>query len=263
VGSDAWVFAGRGAQEVDYTDALHWTPAGWAKPVRIGATMVQAAAGAAGQVWVFGTPLSYDQVGLVAHYNGKSWTNGPFALNGTAAAALSVSDVWAGGTTATGLGIEHWNGHAWRATPLPSLGLGSAAPSIAAFVTGITAVTADDVWAVIGTYASTGTNLPGTIVLHWNGQKWTRGGFPYAGSADSPVASDGHGGIWLATSSGSGAQTTEWLCHDSDGHWTRTAVTSLASDVFYLTWIPGTQSLWAAGDQANSGLNAVILKYGR
>jgi hypothetical protein len=259
--SNAWVFAGRGTQGVDYTDALHWTGQGWAKPVRIGDTMVQAAAGAAGQVWVFGTPLAYGQVGLVAHYNGKSWSHGPFPLNGTAAAALSVSDVWAGGTTTTGLGIEHWNGHAWRATPLPSLGLGSLSPAIAAFVTGITAVSAADVWAVIGTYSSTGTNPPGTIVLHWDGSRWTRVGFPYRGSADSPVAADGHGGIWLATSNGSGAQATDWICHDSGGHWTRTAVTSLASDIFYLAWIPGTRSLWAAGDQANTDY-AVILKYG-
>ena len=260
--ANAWIFAGRGLQQVDYTDALHWTGNGWAKPVRIGDTMVQAAAGAAGQVWAFGTPLAYGQVGLFAHYNGKSWTHGSFPVNGTAAAALSVSDVWAGGTTATGLGIEHWNGRAWRATPLPSLGLGSPAETTGAFVAGITALSADDVWAVIGTYASTGTNPPGTIVLHWDGGKWTRVGFPYAGSASSPVAADGHGGIWLAMFYGSGAQATEWICHDSAGHWTRTSVTSLVSDTFYLTWIPGTRSLWAAGDQADNGLNAVLLKYG-
>jgi len=260
--SNVWVFAGRGLQQVDYTDALHWTGSGWTKPVRIGDTMVGAAAGAGGQVWAFGTPLAYGQAGLFAHYDGKSWTHGPFPVDGTAAAALSVSDVWAGGTTATGLGIEHWNGHAWRATPLPSLGLGLSAPTIGAFVTGITALSADDVWAVIGTYASTGTNPPGTIVLHWNGEEWTRVGFPYPGSASSPVAADGHGGIWLAMFYGSGEQATQWICHDSDDHWSRTSVTSLVSDTFYLTWIPGTRSLWAAGDQASDGLNGVILKYG-
>ena len=83
--ANAWIFAGRGLQQVDYTDALHWTGHGWARPVRIGDTMVQAAAGAAGQVWAFGTPLAYGQVGLFAHYNGKSWTHGSFPVNGTAA----------------------------------------------------------------------------------------------------------------------------------------------------------------------------------
>jgi hypothetical protein len=259
--SSAWVFAGRGLQEVDYTDALHWAGDGWASPVRLGDTMIQAAAGAAGQVWAFGTPLGYGQAGFVAHCNGKSWTRGSFPVNGTAAAALSPDDVWVGGTTATGLGIEHWNGHAWQATPLPGLGLGSD-PGIVGDVVGIAAVSPDDVWADIGTNASTGTNPPGTIVLHWNGTKWARIGFPYAGAASSPVASDGHGGIWLAMFSGSGAQAPVWLCHDSGGHWTRTSVTSLSSLIFYLAWIPGTRSLWAEGDQAANGVNAVVLKYG-
>lgn len=28
--SNAWIFAGRGTESVDYTDALHWTGKGWA-----------------------------------------------------------------------------------------------------------------------------------------------------------------------------------------------------------------------------------------
>ena len=101
-------------------------------------------------------------------------------------------------------------------------------------------------------------------MLHWNGRAWSRVAFPYLGSAFSPIASDSHGGIWLATASGAGGNTVMWFDHYA-GHWTRVKVPSggrVPPEVFYLSWIPGTRSLWAADgvDFADDG--EAVLTYG-
>lgn len=259
--SNAWVFALRGAESIDYTQALHWTGRGWAAPVRLDSFIEAAVAPSPASVWAFGAVETQSWPGYVAHFNGKTWTRGSFPITATAAGALSATDIWAGGTSGgpNGAAIEHWNGHAWRSTPLPSLGLGSGALKIVGIL-GIAAVTAGDVWAdasVVG-----GKNAPETIILHWNGKAWARVPFPFPLSADSAVAADGHGGIWLAADGGSNG--TIWFCHYSGGRWSRTLVPSNDGAqplVFNLSSIPGTRSLWAAGTDLND-LNAPILKYG-
>jgi hypothetical protein len=70
---------------------------------------------------------------------------------------------------------------------------------------------------------------------------------------------------WLATASGASGSTVLWFDHYAGGHWTRVKVPSgddVQPEVFYLSWIPGTRSLWAAGevDFANDG--EAVLKYG-
>jgi hypothetical protein len=261
--ANAWVLAGRGAESVDYTDALHWTGNRWAAPVRLGAAIQAAVAPSATQLWAFGEPPT-NAPGYFAHFNGRTWTHGSFPFNGTAAAARSASDVWVGGNGARGLGIEHWNGHQWRATALPKLGLTGNDLSFAN-VQGFADIGPRDVWADISTLNNSGTNPPGTILLHWNGKAWSRVKFPYIGSATASVGYDGHGGIWLVTWNGTGAHLTLWFDHYSGGRWTRVKVPSSHGEqpeVFNLAWIPGSRSLWAAGgvDFANDG--EAILKYG-
>ena len=208
-GSNAWVLAARGAESVDYTEALHWTGKRWTAPVRLDAAIQAAIAPSATQLWAFGLPAVYGRTGYFAHFNGKTWTHGSFPISGTAAAARSASDVWVGGDTANGLGIEHWDGHRWHVTPLPDLGLGSgSALRYFADIVGLADVASNDVWADIGVLNATGTNPPGTIILHWNGKAWSRVRFPYVGNAMTPVAYDGHGGIWLVTADGSGNNLT-------------------------------------------------------
>jgi hypothetical protein len=209
----------------------------------------------------------YRQAGYFAHFNGKTWRHGSFPLSGTAAAARSASDVWVGGDTADGVGIEHWDGHRWHVTPLPDLGLGSGSTvRYFADILGLADVASNDVWADVGVLNSTGTNPPGTVLLHWNGKAWSRVRFPYGGNAVTPVTYDGHGGIWLVTADGTGNNPTQWFDHYTGGHWTRVRVPSRAGEqpeMDNLSWIPGTRSLWATGgvDFANDG--EAILKYGR
>jgi hypothetical protein len=269
--SNAWVFAGRGTQSVEYTDALHWTGKGWAAPVRLNTAIEAAIAPSATQVWAFGAGTAVGQSGYVAHFNGRTWSHGSFPFTGTAVGATSASDVWAGGSfgfasSGPQLGIEHWNGRAWRAAPLPSLGLptGGGPVSVIAFVVGVAALTPRDAWADIAVFGGIGGNVPGTVVLHWNGRAWKRVAFPYGGNASAPVVSDGHGGIWLAGFEGSGPASRQWFYHYAGGRWSRAAAPKEQGQqplVLSLSWIPGTRSLWAIGlDSADDGSS--ILKYG-
>src|SRR5215470_1576469 len=145
--ANAWIAAYRGAESVDWTDMLHWTGGRWPAPVRLPAMIQAAIAPSATQLWAFGDGTKPDQPGYVTHFTDGTWIFGSFPLAGTAAAALSPTDVWVGGNTATGRpGMEHWDGRRWQATPLPDLGLG-APPLLGVAVEGIAAVKPDDVWA--------------------------------------------------------------------------------------------------------------------
>jgi len=264
-GVNAWVLAARGTESVQYTDALHLTGTQWGAPVRLDADIEAAVAPSAGQLWAFGQPSASGSPGYVAHFNGRTWTHGPFPFSGTAADARSASDVWVGGGGGRArLGLEHWNGSRWHPTPLPNLHLSASDLLLASFV-GIADLGPRNVWADITTQNDTSANPPGTILLHWNGKAWSRVAFPYLGSAFSPVTSDGHGGIWLASGSGAGNSTTLWFDHFAGGRWSRARVPTGHGEqpnVFFLSWIPGTRSLWAAGgvDYANDG--EAVLKYG-
>jgi len=204
------------------------------------------------------------QAGYFAHFNGRRWTHGQFPISGTAAAARSAGDVWVGGNTANGLGIEHWDGHRWHDTPLPPLGLGSGS-ALFVDILGLADIASNAVWADIGVLNSTGANPPGTIILHWNGRAWSRVRFPYVGNAVTPVAYDGHGGIWLVTAKGSGSNLTLWFDHDSGGRWTRVLVPRRNGEqpsMDNLSWIPGTRSLWGTGGVDFDNDGEAVLKYG-
>jgi hypothetical protein len=262
--SNVWIAAYRGTESVDYTDMLHWTGAGWAKPVRLPTAIQAAVAPSATELWAFGDGTTQAQTGYVAHFTGQTWARGPFPLAATVAAALSPNDVWVGGTVSFGQpGFEHWDGHQWRATPLPALCLCTPTPHAVigiVAVLGIAAVQPDDVWADISAVGS--SNPHNAVLLHWNGTAWARATFPYAGTAVSPITSDGHGGLWLVLDVG--AKHELWFCHYNAGRWTRTPVPRRSGkqpEVFNLVWIPGTDSQWAAG-LSFASVDTAILKYG-
>ena len=266
-GTNAWVLAARGTDEVAYTDALHLNGNRWAAPVRLDAAIQTAVAPSPTELWAFGEPSWSGPPGYFAHFNGRTWTHGSFPFIGTASAARSASDVWVGGggDGTAPLGIEHWNGRQWHITPLPDLGV-PPTDLLWATINGLADDGPGDVWADISTSADASGNRPGTIILRWNGKAWSRVAFPYAGSASSPVASDGHGGIWLATASGAGDDTIEWFDHYAGGGWSRVRAPSgdgEQPEVLYLSSMSGTGSMWAAGqvDFANDG--EAILTYGR
>jgi hypothetical protein len=96
-----------------------------------------------------------------------------------AVSALSVSDAWAFGDFADGIGtlqplLEHWDGATWEEVP------GGAIPD--GLLSGGVALSSNDVWAVGGRQQS----LPArTLTEHWDGSTWTVVPSPSPGRRDA------------------------------------------------------------------------------
>ena len=138
---------------------------------------------------------------LIEHWNGSRWSVVPSPTIGTggrltAVAAISPTDAWAIGLYTPDISgdqrtlIEHWNGRQWSIV----------ANSFSSFFTefhGITAISANDVWAV-GTYTNgtqvvrnrtwaIATRTNGTLVVHWDGKRWSIVPSPNPGQASNAL----------------------------------------------------------------------------
>jgi hypothetical protein len=101
-------------------------------------------------------------------------------------AVRSASDVWAVGSASSDgpnqTLIEHWDGSAWTVVPSPS-------PGVSAKLTSVRSLSTSNAWAVgafdpgdpAGTSSTFGVR---TLVLHWNGIKWTSVTSPNLGSGN-------------------------------------------------------------------------------
>ena len=116
---------------------------------------------------------------LIQHWNGTGWRvvpgptlSTPSTL--TAVAAVSTNDVWAvGASNYTTLTLElskslivHRDGARWNIVPGPDLG------GMYSVLTDVTALSANDVWAV-GSMTSPNSDQWQTLIVHWNGQQWS------------------------------------------------------------------------------------------
>lgn len=125
-------------------------------------------------IWVAGSNyISPTAQGLLAHWDGSRWklSTFPDVYQFNQLNARTPDDIWAiGQPIASGISqVEHWNGQKWSVMPLPPL---ASAADYTVYLSGITAVTASDVWAV-GTLRVNGQEEQ-FLVLHWNGKTWQR-----------------------------------------------------------------------------------------
>jgi hypothetical protein len=150
-------------------------------------------------IWAVGcSGLCNGPGSLILHGNGKTWSRvaspdpGPGLDELTGVSAVSADDIWAVGydcNTANCLGsanvygtlILHWNGTKWStvASPDPS--------TIINQLFGVTAVSADDVWAAGAETPNPATLKSSTLILHWNGTKWLRVSSPNVGGASNTI----------------------------------------------------------------------------
>lgn len=166
--------------------------------------------------WIANSQNAYQT--LILHWNGTMWKRAPSQNPGgssndnilQAVAAVSASNAWAVGSAfTTGFAqplIEHWNGKAWRSVPAPS-----PSPSVPSWLTGVTAISARDAWAV-GSYGSTDQH---TLIEHWNGKSWRRVRSPSPGlSAVLVGVASSRTSIWAVGyyNSGGPAQTLAVHC---------------------------------------------------
>jgi hypothetical protein len=196
----------------------HWNGTAWT------ATTVESnneflfggSADATNDAWAVGFHGS-DNIGTSAmHWDGTTWKSVPTpnAGEGTnklnAVLALAPNNVWAVGFStpaappkraATLTLIEHFDGTSWAVVPSPNVGPNSANQSNR--LLGLTANSANDIWAFGSYFAADGSGHQMTLLLHWDGTSWTiasspsptKGGFPcdllWAGVVPSP------GDLWI------------------------------------------------------------------
>jgi hypothetical protein len=155
----------------------HWDGTSWSivsSPAFANVTPVAVSADSPNDVWVVGS-ASTGFVGapsgpVALHWNGQSWNAIPGAQSGTgftftAVTALSPTNVWGAGHASTGgaypkqiATVEHWDGTSWSVLPNQF----PANKGVGTSLSGIAAVSANDVWAV-------GDNGSQTLTEHWNG----------------------------------------------------------------------------------------------
>jgi hypothetical protein len=138
----------------------------------------------ASDAWAVGQFLGTDgrQHTLTEHWDGSSWTvvaspsPGPRANILSAVAARTTSDAWAVGSligtdSITRPLIQHWDGTAWTTSSSPDTG----AQTVHAVLTGVSALSASDAWAV-GTVAHRPDNQTSdqqALIEHWDGHVWS------------------------------------------------------------------------------------------
>jgi hypothetical protein len=169
---------------------------------------------------------------LIEAWNGTAWRQVASPDPGgagrddrlTAVSASSAGDAWAVGyysdaRLARRVLVLHWDGTSWRqVSAIQSLGR-----SRGAMLFGVTAISASDVWAV-GYLIKPG---PYALVLHWNGQAWTRSVRLNAGgglSILSSVAASSTSNVWAVGHSQSrSGQTASLILHWNGSSWARLA----------------------------------------
>jgi hypothetical protein len=116
---------------------------------------------------------------LIMHWNGTSWTPMP-SPNGASGDSVLIgvekvaaNDIWAVGycchtsTSGTQTLIEHWTNSTWSVVQSPS-------PGVYDELHGISAVAANDIWAVgYSTPSLSNVNATQTLIEHYDGTNWS------------------------------------------------------------------------------------------
>jgi hypothetical protein len=204
--------------------------------------------------WAFAHKQATGQ-SFAHHYDGTSWKTttlpaDPAGITLTGAySASSGSNIWTWAWTAASFLTMHYNGHKWQTVSLPA-GFIAAIPNVGP--ERMLAESPSNVWASADASSLQGNNLvPGPIVLlHWNGHSWTKitGQLP-AGALTGPMASDGHGGLWLSAVT---PDDQPFLAHyRASGAWTSYPMPVETVGVMRVTslkLIPGTRLVLGVSD---------------
>jgi hypothetical protein len=206
--SNAWAVGSYYSVTAQATQTLilHWNGTAWKRVASpnpgsgfndlYGVTAVSAS-----NAWAVGDNSNGKTLAL--HWNGTAWKHvtspnpgDPTELSGVA--AVSASNAWAVGNYWNADGsqtlILHWNGTAWKHVTSPNPG-----GSNRDHLSGVTAITASNAWAVGTYYDSSGTGQ--TLVLHWNGTAWrhvasSNPGGPGTSNGLASVAASSATNIW-------------------------------------------------------------------
>jgi hypothetical protein len=159
----------------------------------------------------------------VLHWNGLRWREVPYPTTGyvpetalhfqapravfvrlNAVTALSAHDIWAVGSyeaatccrAGTGPVIVHWDGRSWRRVPSPNIPFSARYDLGGIELTGVSAVSAHDIWAV------------GVLgIEHWDGRHWRIVRSPQGASGVAAISSHD---VWAVGSNGYETLIQHW-----------------------------------------------------
>jgi hypothetical protein len=263
---DVWAVGGTDQSGPPYQSLVeHWDGTSWSivSPASFPGVLYAVVALGPGNVWAVGTE-GYPGRGLIEHWNGTAWTATYLRFGAVlrGVAAVGPRAIWAvgqrygrtnpfGDTTLT----MRFNGNVWTQVPSPNPLSGSDTDQN--WLTSVSAVAANDVWAV-GRYGNhDGGPLDQTLVEHWNGSRWSVVPSPDPGGSSLDddlwgVAARGSGDVWAVGGVGaflnpefSSPLTLHW---DGSG-WTQVGVsTPAAGELFGVVAEPAAAGISATGD---------------
>ena len=222
-----------------------------------GSTLLGVVAITPSNAWAVGSYDTTTSTSIIAetlteHWNGTNWSIVPSPnpgnnQNGLAGvAAVSANDIWAVGSykniTSSSVIIqpiiEHWDGTNWSIIPSPN-----PSPSNGNYIvdwsnlSGVAAVSADNVWAV-GSYeesTSSGPDLEQKLLEHWDGNSWSILPSP---STDTNESLAGVGTVSL---------NDVWAVGSSVEHWDGTSWTNTLGIGGTGIAIVSANDIWAVG----------------
>jgi hypothetical protein len=267
--ADAWAVGNyETSRKVFKTLAVHWDGTRWSQvrtpsgPQDSGLAAVTALSAA--DLWAVGG----DSVGnvaknLVLRWNGSQWSQVPSPSPGgrrgsglSGVSAPSASDAWAvgcygfnpntGGSKTLAL---HWDGTRWSQVATPSPGTPPAA-----CLTGVSALSASDAWAVGYFVPSIASGAQKPLVLHWDGTRWVRmpassPGFETLVTELSGVAAVSPSDVWAVGDVFNGNTQTQrtLVFHWNGTRWARVPAPSPGFGTLYGTAGTSATDAWAVG----------------
>lgn len=184
---------------IERWNGASWTPVAAPHPGQL-SELTSVSTVSARDAWAAGTYVSGNSLaGLILHWNGRRWSSIPNPdpsphhthlefLYGIS--AVSGSDAWAAGSyCAATCGranqvyhpiILHWNGKRWSRVPSPD-------PAPFTTLNSVTALSPTDAWAA-GYYVASSPPHMHTLILHWNGTRWSAIPAPESGILQSITA---------------------------------------------------------------------------
>jgi hypothetical protein len=180
--NDVWAVGGTDQSGPPYHSLVeHWDGTSWSIvfPASFPGVLYGVVALGPNNVWAVGTE-NYPGRGLIEHWDGTTWTASylRFAALLRGVAAVGPQELWAvgqrygrfnpfGDTTLA----MHFKGRVWSQVPSPSpLSENSNDQN---WLTSVSAVAANDVWAVGRDGNHDGGPLDQTLIEHWNGARWS------------------------------------------------------------------------------------------
>jgi hypothetical protein len=175
--------------DLDFNLFEHWDGTAWtATTIQVAGNSFESLSGASADAtndaWAVGFQGSFTPKILAKHWDGTNWTTvaTPHVAGNNsrlnAVLALAPNDAWAVGfstprkpqNAATLTLILHWDGTSWKVVPSPNVGPKSQFQSN--ILAGLTANSANDIWAFGSYLESDGSGQQKTLLLHWDGSSW-------------------------------------------------------------------------------------------